>query len=105
MKTLLSYLLSQKRKEGKKRNRNSLQSLETQLLNNQMHQTPWTSSSHSQESKSQRLVRGNKEGYDILITIYRKNTGIANIYGPDIGSPNFIKQTLKGIEDIMVWIQ
>lgn len=46
-----------------------------------------------------------KEGYDILTTIYRENTDIANINGPDIGSPNFIKQTLKGIKDTMVWIQ
>lgn len=70
-----------------------------------MCQTPWTSSSHSQKSKSQRLVRGNKEGYDILKSIYRENTGIANIYGPDIGSPNFIKQTLKDIKDKMVQVQ
>ena len=41
------------------------------------------------------LVRVGKEGYLILIkgTIYQKENLILNIYAPNTGSPNSVKQT------------
>jgi hypothetical protein len=43
-----------------------------------------------------KLVRRDEESHFIVIkgTIYQEEITIVNIYVPNVGSPNFIKQTL-----------
>ena len=45
-------------------------------------------------------ITSNKEGYYIMITgsIQEENITILNIYAPNIGAPQYIKQTLTDIK-------
>ena len=47
-----------------------------------------------------RKVTGNKEGHYIMIkgSIQEEDTTITNIYTPNIGAPQYIRQTLTGIK-------